>query len=60
LALLSCYNTKYEMDFKKLADQEILFITNPIMDSLMDGSALGNHQIHIRDFADRLKAMMST
>jgi len=48
------------MDFKKLADQEILFITNPIMDSLMDDSALGNHQIHIRDFDDRLKAMMST
>jgi len=48
------------MDFNNLTNQEILDITNPLMDSLMDGSALGNHQIHIRDFADRLKAMMST
>lgn len=47
------------MDFSKLTDQEILDIANPLMDNLMDGSTERNHQKHVHDFTDRLKAIVT-
>jgi hypothetical protein len=41
------------------SDAEILAVANPIMDNLMDASTAIDHERHIRDFTDRLKAIVT-
>ncbi len=42
-----------------MSDDEILHIANPIMDNLMDASTAIDHERHIRDFSDRMKAIVT-
>lgn len=43
----------------QLSDEAILDGVTPIMDNLMEGSALIDHAMHTRDFTDRLKGQIS-
>ena len=47
------------MELAKQSDEEILAVANPLMDNLMEGSTEINHAKHVRDFTDRLKALVS-
>ena len=47
------------MSFEQMSDSEILNIANPIMDNLMDASTDIDHKRHIKDFTDRLKAIVT-
>ena len=47
------------MKLANKSDAEILAIANPIMDNLMDASTDIDHERHVRDFTDRLKAIVS-
>ena len=47
------------MNFEEMTDKEILMLANPIMDNLMDASTEINHEKHIQDFSDRLKAIVT-
>ena len=43
------------MGLGKKSDEEILKITNPFMDNLMDASTSNDFEKHVRDFSDRIK-----
>ena len=45
--------------FDKLSEQQIWDIANPIMDNLMDASTQLDHARHVRDFTDRMKAIVT-
>ncbi len=45
--------------FDKLSEQQIWDIANPIMDNLMDASTQIDHSRHVRDFTDRMKAIVT-
>ena len=47
------------MDLVNKSDAEILAIAEPIMDNLMGASATIDHERHVRDFTDRLKAIVT-
>ena len=47
------------MNFEQMTDQEILDIATPIMDNLMDASTHIDHARHVRDFTDRVKAIVT-
>ncbi|MGH7183250.1 MAG: hypothetical protein ACREJN_14910 [Nitrospiraceae bacterium] len=47
------------MDLAKKSDAEILAIADPIMDNLMEASTAIDHVRHVRDFTDRLKAIVT-
>ena len=47
------------MNFEEMTDQEILEIATPLMDNLMDASTSIDHERHVRDFTDRLKAIVT-
>ena len=47
------------MRFDRMSDDEILQVANPIMDNLMDASTAIDHERHIRDFTDRMKAIVT-
>lgn len=47
------------MELTRKSDAEILAIANPIMDKLMDASTAIDHERHIADFTDRLKAIVT-
>jgi hypothetical protein len=47
------------MNFEHLSENEILDITNPIMDNLMDASTKIDHASHIQDFTDRMKHIVT-
>ena len=47
------------MELANKSDAEILAIANLIMDNLMDASTAIDHERHVRDFTDRLKAIVS-
>jgi hypothetical protein len=47
------------MDLAKKSDSEILAIADPIMDNLMEASTAIDHAGHVRDFTDRLKAIVT-
>lgn len=47
------------MNFEKMSDQQIWNIANPIMDNLMDASTHVNHARHVRDFTERMKAIVT-
>ncbi|MHA2938771.1 hypothetical protein ACXJY6_10830 [Vibrio sp. RC27] len=48
------------MSFEQMSDEKILSIANPIMDNLMQASTEIDHQKHVVDFTDRLKAIVTT
>ena len=45
--------------FTEKTQEAILQIVEPIMDNCLDGSNTGNHAKHVRDFTDRLKAIVT-
>lgn len=47
------------MELAKKSDEEILAIADPIMDNLMEASMAIDHARHVRDFTDRLKAIVT-
>jgi hypothetical protein len=47
------------MTLEKMSDEEIFHLANPIMDNLMDASTAIDHERHIRDFSDRMKAIVT-
>ncbi len=47
------------MNFEKMSDQALWDIANPIMDNVMDASTHIDHARHVRDFTDRLKAIVT-
>lgn len=47
------------MTLESMSQEEILRIANPIMDNLMDASTMIDHERHIRDFSDRMKAIVT-
>ncbi len=47
------------MSFEEMSEKEILDIANPIMDNLMDASTKINHEMHVRDFTERMKAIVT-
>ncbi|MGZ0018007.1 hypothetical protein [Nitrosomonas sp. wSCUT-2] len=47
------------MNFEQLSEQQILTIAEPIMNNLMDASTHRDHARHVRDFTDRLKAIVT-
>ena len=47
------------MELSKKSDEEILAVANPIMDNLMDGSTMIDHEKHTRDFTDRMKKIVT-
>jgi len=47
------------MSFEEMSEKEILEIANPIMDNLMDASTKIDHEMHIRDFTDRMKSIVT-
>ena len=47
------------MDLATKSDAEILTITDPIMDNLLEASTAIDHVCHVRDFTDRLNAIVT-
>ena len=47
------------MTLAQKSDAEILAMANPIMDNLMEASTAIDHERHVRDFTDRLKAIVT-
>ena len=47
------------MQLSGKSDAEILSVADPIMDRLMEGSNRIDHAMHVSDFTDRLKSMVS-
>jgi len=47
------------MNFIEMSDQAILDIANPIMDSLMDASTEIDYKLHVKDFTDRIKCIVT-
>ncbi|SPP65357.1 hypothetical protein [Nitrospira lenta] len=46
------------MELATKSDAEILAIANPLMDNLMEASTAIDHARHVRDFTERLKAIV--
>jgi len=47
------------MELARHSDEEILKIANPIMDNLMAASTAIDHERHVVDFSDRMKAIVT-
>ncbi len=47
------------MNFQKLSEDEIWGIANPIMDNLMQASTDIDHSLHVKDFTDRAKRIVT-
>ena len=47
------------MTLESMSEAEILGIANPIMDNLMDASTAIDHEQHVRDFSERMKALVT-
>ena len=47
------------MQLAKKGDADILRVANPIMDRLMEGSKRIDHALHVTDFTDRLKSIVT-
>ena len=47
------------LSFEKMTEQQLWAIANPIMDNLMDASTQIDHARHVRDFTERLKAIVT-
>ena len=47
------------MNFEEMSENEILEIATPIMDNLMDASTKIDHERHVINFTDRMKAIVT-
>ena len=47
------------MNWLEMSESEVLAIANPIMDNLMQASTDIDHERHVRDFTDKLKAIVT-
>ena len=47
------------MSFERMSEAEILAVANPIMDNLMEASTAIDHERHVRDFSERMKALVT-
>jgi hypothetical protein len=47
------------MTLETMSEEEILHVANPIMDSLMEASTAIDHGRHVRDFSERMKALVT-
>ena len=47
------------MSLTKVTDAEILAIVEPLMDNCLGGSTERDHAKHVRDFTDRLRAIVT-
>jgi len=47
------------MNWLQMTESEILAIANPIMDNLMQASTNIDHELHVRDFTDQLKTIVT-
>jgi hypothetical protein len=47
------------MNFVEMKDSEILSIVEPIMDNCLLGSNEGDHAKHVRDFAERMRMIVT-
>ena len=47
------------MSLETMSEEEILRVANSIMDNLMDASTAIDHERHIRDFTERMKAIVT-
>ena len=47
------------MNWLEMSDDEIMAIATPIMDNLMQASTDVDHERHIRDFSDNMKAIVT-
>lgn len=47
------------MNWLEMSESEILEIANPIMDNLMQASTDIDHERHVKDFTDQLKAIVT-
>jgi hypothetical protein len=47
------------MSLDSMSDEDILRVANPIMDNLMEASTVIDHERHIRDFSERMKAIVT-
>jgi len=47
------------MTLESMSEDEILHVANPIMDNLMDASTAIDYERHIRDFSERMKAIVT-
>ena len=47
------------MSLDSMSDEDILGVANPIMDNLMEASTVIDHERHIRDFSERMKAIVT-
>ena len=47
------------MELAQKSDEDILNIADPIMDNLMQASTEIDHERHVRDFTERLKALVT-
>lgn len=45
--------------FDQMTEQQLWNIANPIMDNLMDASTRIDHARHVRDFTERMKAIVT-
>ncbi len=46
-------------NFETMSEQQLWDIANPIMDNLMKASIQRDHTRHVRDFTERLKAIVT-
>ena len=47
------------MNWLEMSESEILAIANPIMDNLMQASTGIDHEWHVQDFTDQLRAIVT-
>jgi 2C-methyl-D-erythritol 2,4-cyclodiphosphate synthase len=47
------------MSLDSMSDEDILRVANPIMDNLMEASTVIDHERHIRDFSQKMKAIVT-
>lgn len=47
------------MALSSLADDEILAVIEPLIETMLQGSTNRDHSVHVRDFTDRLKVIVT-
>ena len=47
------------MEFEDMSDAEIFDIANPLMDNLMQASTEIDHEKHVEDFTERMRAIVT-
>ena len=47
------------MNWLEMTEEEILNIVSPIMDNLMQASTEVNHEMHVKDFSNKMKEIVT-